>query len=499
MFGTLSFVSGISVLDKDFGNGVLRVGHHTHTHILRFLRNNWSIAQVVLRQMGYFGSPIDSDCGIFQGDILSPLFLNIIVDCILRQWHPQIDQVGTFYADDGRIAGFHQEALQQSLNQLLALFAQVGLFPNVRKTKAMVSYGRRHPDTLSHTAFKRRYDVNVPTYRARKLAKVQCPHCTRSMTDQYLPTHIRHVHHLLPDMSTDSPCTSLPPSPCKRQRLSDSAPLTSPNHYYISLSDTLVCPVPGCPTWTEDFCVFRRHLCIRHPTALFSFVGYPDIHQCPRCGMYITTPVTPRHLQSQFCIAQSARRERILSRSEAVLQTAQSTSFFIGDNPIEFVPFFRYLGRMLAQDDSDDMAAYARLEQTKKVWARFSHLLRANGASAKTMGRFYRTVLQQTLLFGSATWVLSPTALNRLERFHARCARGMTHRHIQRRPDGTWIYPPTAEVLEACGLQPLSVYIQRRRNTLLRRYATTESVLYNKCLSMPRPPRSGAWWQLPAL
>jgi len=363
--------------------------------------------------------------------------------------------------------------------------------------KAMVSYGCQHPDTLSNVAFKRRYDVSVPTHRARKLAKVQCPHCRRAMTDQYLPTHIRHVHHMLPDMSTDPPCTSSPPPPSKRQKLSNSVP-PSPNHYYIRFSDVLVCPVFDCPTWTEDFNVLRRHLCVRHPTDLFTFAGYPDIHQCPSCGLYLTIPVTPRHLQSQFCIKQSERRERILSRSQAQLQAAQSTPFVIDDKPIAFVPYFRYLGRMLAQDDSDDMAAYARLEQTKKVWARFSHLLHANGASARTMGRFYRTVLQQTLLFGSATWVLSRTALNRLERFQARCARGMTHRHIQRRPDGTWIYPPTAEVLEACGLQPLSVYIQRRRNTLLQRYAKTTSALYSKCLSMPRPPRSGAWWQLSA-
>ena len=140
------------------------------------------------------------------------------------------------------------------------------------------------------------------------------------------------------------------------------------------------------------------------------------------------------------------------------------------------------------------------MDLTKKVWARFSQLLRANGASAKTMGRFYRTILQQTLLFGSSTWVLSQTALMRLERFHARCARGMTHRHIQRQSDGTWVYPSTAEVLEACDLQPLSVYIQRRRDTLLQHYATAESVLYGKCWSVTEtgPTKSWLWWQLPS-
>ena len=125
----------------------------------------------------------------------------------------------------------------------------------------------------------------------------------------------------------------------------------------------------------------------------------------------------------------------------------------IGDEPIEYVPWFQYLGRMLTKDDSDDMAAHARLEKARSCWGRFSHLLRADGASAETMGRFFRMVIQQTLLFGSETWVLSPATIHQLEQFQACCARGMAHRPIQRRPDGSWIHPPTDEVLSTiCNL-----------------------------------------------
>jgi hypothetical protein len=60
--------------------------------------------------MGYFGPPISSDPGIWQGDIMSPLFLNIIVDSIFRELDRQISElssiVGTSYADDVRIASF---------------------------------------------------------------------------------------------------------------------------------------------------------------------------------------------------------------------------------------------------------------------------------------------------------------------------------------------------------------------------------------------------------
>ena len=141
------------------------------------------------------------------------------------------------------------------------------------------------------------------------------------------------------------------------------------------------------------------------------------------------------------------------------------------------------------------MAAFIRMQQARKVWGRFSHLLHQHGASVETMGRFYRTVIQQTLLFGSETWVLSARALNRLERFHARCARGIAHRPIRRRSDGTWNYPATDGVLTLCGLQPLSVYIERRRHTLFQRYAEKESSLFSKGLSL-LVPQAGTWWKL---
>jgi len=143
------------------------------------------------------------------------------------------------------------------------------------------------------------------------------------------------------------------------------------------------------------------------------------------------------------------------------------------------------------------MAAYTRMQKARCTWGRFSKLLRADGASVETMGRFYRTVIQQTLLFGSATWVLTNRALGSLEHFHARCARGIAHMHIQRHVNGTWVTPHTADVLCACHLEPILVCIQRRRHTLFKHYAETSSDLYRRCLSVHgTTPSSMSWWKL---
>ena len=471
-------------------------GYGFGPNILRFQRRVWANAQLVLRQMGYHGLPIKSERGIWQGSVLSPLYLNIGVDCILRQWHRRIQRttVGKFYADDGRVAGTNREHVQEDFDLLLDLFARIGLLPNVTKTKAMVSVGHRRPDLMSSVAYKRRFDPDSgPTYRARKLAKVQCPHCDHAVSDQYLPTHIRHVHHRVPDVRTDGTCVSPPPR--KRPRLSHSS--VSSNHYSVRLdSDYIVCPVPDCPASFSDSSVFRHHLCIRHSMDHFKLTGSSEFTQCPRCGLFLSH-FTRKHFQSQFCVRQSERLARILSNQQCLATTDMSTPFHIGDKPIDFVSDFRYLGRILSEDDCDDLAAYTRLQKAKRVWGGFSHLLLADGASPETMGRFYRTIIQQTLLFGSATWVLSARALQRLERFQAQCARGMARRFIRLRPDGTWDTPPTKEVLATCHLQPLSVYIQRRRHTLFTHYAEPSCELYRQCLTVRRTtPCSLAWWTL---
>jgi hypothetical protein len=126
-----------------------------------------------------------------------------------------------------------------------------------------------------------------------------------------------------------------------------------------------------------------------------------------------------------------------------------------------------------------------------------SPILRADNASPKVMARFYMAVVQAILLYGSESWVISKGSLRRLETFHARCARHMAHRHICKLPDGTWEHPPTAEVLDLCGLSPISTYIAARKTTLLTSYAREHSSLYQQCLgSVPLGSyrTNQCWW-----
>jgi hypothetical protein len=209
----------------------------------------------------------------------------------------------------------------------------------------------------------------------------------------------------------------------------------------------------------------------------------------------LVSATTSKHFQSSFCIEHSTHsQQHVQEEIPSTLDTLPP--FHIGDQSIDFVSTYTYLGRVLSCDDSDDQAAYARLQKAATVWGRFKVLLQKDGASVSTMGRFYRTIIMQTLLFGSDTWTLSARSLSRLERFHARCARGIAHCPIQRLADDTWNCPPTDEVLAACHLVPLDTYILHRRRTLFRHYAADHSAVYQKCLAMQETPRFIAWWKL---
>ena len=177
--------------------------------------------------------------------------------------------------------------------------------------------------------------------------------------------------------------------------------------------------------------------------------------------MYLRS-VGNAHFATKTCRIQ-AQRHGVRERYATQVTLANNASFSIHGNPIDCVEDYLYLGHILWWNDSDDAAITAHLSKARSTWGCMSPILRADIANPKVMAWFYLAVVQAILLYGSKSWVISHGTLRRLETFHARCARHMAHQHIRRRPDGTWEYPSTAQVLDLCGLSPISTYIQNAR------------------------------------
>ena len=122
---------------------------------------------------------------------------------------------------------------------------------------------------------------------------------------------------------------------------------------------------------------------------------------------------------------------------------------------------FKYLGRLIPFDDDDTQAVRGNLAKARRVWARISRFLRAENASARVRGMFYKATVQSVLLFGSKTWVLSPATLQRLEVFHVKVSWRMTGL-LPKKIWGSWTFPKTKTVLAADGLHTIDHYVQIR-------------------------------------
>ena len=178
-------------LDRSAALRVLK-GYGVGPNILRILASTWENDTMVPRQSGYFGRSFHAERGVRQGDIISPLIFNVMVDVVVRHWrHLTGDTLDTtiFYADDGLLAGTDAQALQQSLNIITEGFNSLGLKMNASKTEWMETVSRTRKGLLSTAAYNRKWTGNRMTYAGRRLEKVQCLNCGSLVARSTLSRH----------------------------------------------------------------------------------------------------------------------------------------------------------------------------------------------------------------------------------------------------------------------------------------------------------------------
>ncbi len=104
--------------------------------------------------------------------------------------------------------------------------------------------------------------------------------------------------------------------------------------------------------------------------------------------------------------------EQWTQRDSAVLAAlALRKLIHVEGEVLEKVDLFRYLGRVLAQDDADVRAVRQQIKKARGIWARVGQVLTADNTPSKTSAKFYKAVVQSVLLYGSKTWNLATTAL----------------------------------------------------------------------------------------
>jgi hypothetical protein len=176
-------------------------------------------------------------------------------------------------------------------------------------------------------------------------------------------------------------------------------------------------------------------------------------------------------------------------------------TFYVGEAAIERVTKFRYLGRILSQDDHDLSACVRDIQRAKAKWAAVSRVLKREGASKKSFARFYLVIVSTVLLYGSDTWVVTRRMEELLTSFHNRCLRHITRRFIRctDTENDTRVTPSITGVLEEAfllNLRPVMYYARARRTGLLP-YATNRPIC-QRCVNSTRVSRPRAtFWNQP--
>ena len=141
-------------------------------------------------------------------------------------------------------------------------------------------------------------------------------------------------------------------------------------------------------------------------------------------------------------------------------------AFEVYGKQLQSVPSFKYLDRTLTAGDNVWPAVAGNLGKARKSWSRLQRTLCREGATKEVSRDFFKAVVQQVLLFGSETWVVSPRMEQAPSSFIYGAARRITGRQPRRGWDGKWHYPSLVGAMKEAGFTDVRTYITRRQNTV---------------------------------
>ena len=107
------------------------------------------------------------------------------------------------------------------------------------------------------------------------------------------------------------------------------------------------------------------------------------------------------------------------------------SSFWQGEEEaeqIKGVEVLKCLRRILDRSNDDCTAVLRNIRKARKVWGGLGNLLRREGADPVVSSKFYPALVQALLFFGSETWVLTATMMQRLEGAHVSFLRKVTRK-----------------------------------------------------------------------
>ena len=108
----------------------------------------------------------------------------------------------------------------------------------------------------------------------------------------------------------------------------------------------------------------------------------------------------------QFGLTISLRKTQVLFQREPNSDASQP-AISIDDVELKVVDSFKYLGRMISNDDSLDKEIASRIRKASKALGRQrNRLLNHHNVTLDTKLKVYRAVVLSSLLYGCETWTV---------------------------------------------------------------------------------------------
>jgi hypothetical protein len=147
--------------------------------------------------------------------------------------------------------------------------------------------------------------------------------------------------------------------------------------------------------------------------------GSLPLSKCARCGLQMPVEDLSRGRHRAGLCRRGWERK---CQHEAAVHSNRTLehTFSANGEELERVEVFKYLGWLISHGDADNQAMRSNLRKARGCWAWVFRVLRAENATPKTCGMFYKATVQAELLYGSETWSLSLSSMKRLEGFHIR-------------------------------------------------------------------------------
>ena len=144
--------------------------------------------------------------------------------------------------------------------------------------------------------------------------------------------------------------------------------------------------------------------------------------------------------------------------------------------------------------DNNWLAVFRNFSWARAVWKRMTIILSREGTEPQMSIFFFKSVVQVVLLFGSETWVVTPSMGSNLGGFQGQVAPWLTGWLLRRKIDRKWDYTSSATAKEEAGSQTIKEYMRRQQN-MVAQYIATQSLL-DLCEVSERAPGAqvGMWW-----